>query len=316
MKKMYSTIAVLAISSMVIFSSCSKNDDEAPVATGTPESSIALNENTNTNEDDTLFVNRTKGSALIQVSAVSKTTTDMKRIYVYKKVTTTGSIGSYTTYNGSGFKQDSDNNYYFEIPNDQRNNTALNLTITLTANNAGAVMDEYYFAFTSIANYGGPGTATGLLVGPAQIYVAYGLLTETAGHRLNNIKGPNSGAFDLQTLTNKAASASAAGKDMIDSDSSTANWDKAFFAGTSSTLYVQLASTFDYTNATDVSIAAAYILGTKLGTQLNVANGNMYVAKLRGGNDYALIKVTSILDETGPTGPGQNNEYMEFSVKK
>lgn len=317
MKKIYSTVAVLAISSLALFSSCKKDDGEDPITPASPEVTVALNENLKMSDKDTLFVKRDKLTANIQVSAVANTTTDMKRIYVYKKSATTSSAGSYDTYNGSGFKQDADDNYYYEIPNDQRNNAVLNLTVNLNANNIAAVADEYYFVFTTDAKYGGPGTSTGLLVGPAQIFIAYGKLSETTGHRISNIKGPNSGAFNLLTLTNQAASSSAAGKDMIDHDSTTATWDKAFFAGTSSTTYVKISSPFDYANATDVSIALAYAAGTALSTQLDVVTGDMFVAKVRGvNNSFVLIKVTSISDESGPTGPGNNGEFMEFSVKK
>ncbi len=302
------------MSAFVLFSSCSK-DGEDPINPASAEITVALNENTNMSEKDTLFVKRDKMSANIQVSAVAKTTTDLRRIYIYKKVSTTSASGSYETYNGSGFSKDTDDNYYYDIPNDQRNNAVLNFTVNLNANNITAKTDEYYVVFTDGTPYGGPGSPDGLLIGPAQIYIAYGDLSETTGHRLNNIQGPNSGAFNLSTLSNEPASAIAGNKDMVDSDATTALWDKSFAAG-NTTKFVKVSSGFNYAHATDLTIKDAYVAGTKLSTVLDVATGDMYVAKLRDLDNYVLIKVTSISNDSDGTGSGKNNEYMEFSVKK
>ena len=319
MKKIYSTAAIIALCALTLFSSCKKTeDDEIMMTPVNPESSVLLNETTNTTGSDTLFVKRDKISALIQVTGVSKTTTDMKRIYVYKKSSTTSSAGVYETFNSAGFKQDNAQNYYYDIPGDQRNNTRLTLTVSLNANNPVAATDEYYFAFTDGTNFAGPTNTAGILLGPAKIFIVYGLLTETTGHRINNIKGPNSGAFDLFTLTNKAAADLATGKDMIDYDETTPTWDKSFSSGTSGTLYAKLPSNFDYQNATDITIKAAYTLANNaIDTQEGVVAGNMYVANIRGtSTSYALVRVSFISNETGATGAGNNNEYMEFSVKK
>lgn len=319
MKKIYSSIAILAIASMALFSSCSNNgDDPTPVLPSTPDVKVALNETTNTSASENIYVSREKTSLNLQVSAVSKTTTDMRRIYVFKKSTLTTTAGDYAAVNGTGFKKDG-NNYYYDIPANERNNTVLNLTVSLIGGNTLAKSDEYYFAFTDGTSFGGPADTDGMLVGPAQIFIYYGKLSETTGHRLNNIFGPNSGAFDLVTLKNKAASEAATGKDMLDYDAvtSTALWSKSFDAGTSGTLYAKLPSDFDYDNATDISIKEAYTTAANAtGTQIGVAAPNMFVAKLRGTETYALIKVTSISDETGSIGNPNNAEFMEFSVKK
>ena len=146
--------------------------------------------------------------------------------------------------------------------------------------------------------------------------IVYGVLAETTGHRLNNIKGPNPGAFDLENLVNRAVSDAADGKDMVDFDDTTPLWDKSFYAGTSGTLFAKIPDNFDYANATDMSIKAAYDAANNANSkQSSVAKDYMYVAKYNG-TKYALIKITSISDETGSTGPENNKEYMEFSVKK
>ncbi|WP_018342452.1 hypothetical protein [Cytophaga aurantiaca] len=322
MKKIYSTIAVLAISSLSLLSSCSKDDSDGPINPASPESTVSLNENTNTSGSDTLYVKRDKMNAVIQVNGVSKSTTDMKRIYVYKKSSTvSGAVvtpGSYATYNGgSGFSQDANNNYYYDIPADQKNNASLTLTVPLAANNAAA-FDEYYFAFTDGTSFDGPSNTSGLLLGPAKIYIAYGVLSEANGYRVNNIYGPNSGAFDLATLTNKSASDPVSDKDMVDADpiTQTAVWSQSFEAA-NSTLFAKIPSSFDYANATDISIKAAYALAANAtGTQSAVTAGNLYVAKLRNLDQYVLIKITYMSTESGSVGTGNNGEFMEFSVKK
>ena len=314
MKKICSTIAVLAISSLALLSSCSKHSDN-PITPASPEAVVSLNENTNKTGSDSLFVKRDKTSAVIQVNGVSKTSTDMKRIYVYK-LTTTSSAGAYITYNSSGFTKDVNDNYYYDIPSDQKNNATLTLNIPLNGSNTTAISDEYYFAFTDGTPFGGPTNTTGLLLGAARIFIAYGLLNETTGNRINNIQGPNSGAFNLITLTNKSATDPAIDKDMIDADATTALWDKSFNSS-SGTLFAKLPKNFDYTNATDISIKAAYASSNQINTQTGIVVGDMYVANVRGTNtSYVLIKVTFISEETNGTGDGNNNEYMEFSVKK
>jgi hypothetical protein len=316
MKKIYSTIAILAISSLALLSSCSndKKKDSSSVKPASPDAVVSVNESTNKTGADTIYVERAKLTATIQVNAVSTITSDMQRIYIAKKTSTTNStVSSY--YDGGGWKKDIYNRFYYEIPADERNNTSITLTVNLNANNSAALVDEYSFFFTDAPSDGGSGPFSKILVGPAKVFIYYGLLSETKGHKLNNMKGTNSGAFNLYDLKNEAASASLGNKDMIDADSSTAAWDKSFAAG-NATKFVKLSNNFDYTNATDLSIVTAYAAGTPKDAQLNIATGNMFVAKVRGLNFYTLIKVTSISEENNGTGIGKNNEFMQFSVKK
>lgn len=315
MQKIYSTIAVLAISALALISSCSKKNDGG-VKPVSPDAVVSVNESVNKTNADTLYVKRDKLTATIQVNAVSTINSDMQRIYILKKTRSITSTSDYVPYNGGvNFKKDDDDYYYYEIPTDQRNNTSITLTVTLNANNSTAVFDEYYFVFTDAPADGGSGGPSAIFVGPAKIFIYYGLLSETKGHKLNNMKGTNSGAFNLVDLKNEPASAIAGYKDMIDADSSTAAWDKSFTSGNES-MFVKLPNSFDYMNATDLSIVDAYAAGNAKDAQLNVATGDMFVAKLRGLNSYTLIKVTSISEENNGTGTGKNNEYMQFSVKK
>ena len=317
MKKIYSTIAVLAISSLALLSSCSKDKkNDGSVKPASPDAVVSVNESTNKTGADTIYVERAKLTATIQVNAVSSITTDMQRIYILKRTRTTTSLGKMVTYNGGvTFKKDDADYYYYEIPTDQRNNTSITLTVNLNANNSAALVDEYHFVFTDAPANGGSGGPSVSLVGPAKIFIYYGLLSETKGHKLNNMKGTSSGAFNLVDLKNEIPSANSGNKDMVDADSSTAVWDKSFATG-NGTMFVKLSNNFDYTNATDLSIVAAYASGGAKNAQLNVTTGDMFVVKLRSSNSYALIKVTSISEETNGTGTGKNNEFKQFSVKK
>lgn len=318
MQKIYSTIAVLAISSLALLSSCSKKNDGSSVKPVYPDAVISVNESVKKTNADTIYVKRDKLTATIQVNAVSTITSDMKRFYILKRTSTTNSTSNYATYNaGVNFKKDNDGYYYYEIPTDQRNNTSITLTVNLNTNNSIAVFDEYYFIFTDAPADGGSGGPSVVLVGPAKVFIYYGLLSETKGYKLHNTQGTNSnsGAFNLVDLKNEPTVASPGNKDMIDADATTAAWDKSFTTESGS-MFVKLPNNFDYTNATDLSIVAAYTSGTAKNSQLNIATGDMFVARLRGLNFYTLIKVTSISEETNGTGTGKNNEFMVFSVKK
>jgi len=107
MKKHLNMRLLIVFLAFITILSCKKKDDESTVTPIYPESTVALNEVTGkTSGRDSLFVKRDKTSAIIQVSATSKTTTDMKRIYVFKKSTFTTAAGAYETYKDASFKKD------------------------------------------------------------------------------------------------------------------------------------------------------------------------------------------------------------------
>jgi len=277
-----------------------------------PESAVALNENTKPSGNDSLYVTRIKLTATLQVSAISNGSTDMKRIYVFKKsVISTSDTAKYHSYNKDvRFQQDGKNNYYYAIPSDQKNNAVLNLIVNCDTVKADtAVVDQYYFVFTDNTDFDTTSNTKGILVGPAQIHIIYGALTETTGFRINNALGIKPSIFDLVALTNRTAKDTAIVKDM---KATPTGWDKSFYCDTSLTMYAKMPTGFDYTHATDLVIKKAYYGNSPAKIQTNVVTGDLFVAKIRAKENYALIHVTYISDP----GSGGNTEYMEFSVKK
>lgn len=313
LKKVCSHIAIIGI--LAFFVSCkNKGDGIIPIY---PESSIALNETSKATSSDSIYVTRAKLTATVQVSALSKGSTEMKRIYVFKKSTTTLKTGDYETYPDASFKKDGHNKYYYAIPADQKNNAVLNLFLNLTTGKVKAdtaVVDDYYFAFTDDRDFDTPSNPAGMLVGPAEIRIVYGALTETTGYRINNAKSTKPSSFDLTTLTNKTLLNVDSLKDMkVNVVGPDSLWEKSFIGGSSKTLYAKIPSSFNYTYATDLDIKKTYFEATnKTAIQANVATGDMFIARIRNKETYALIKVTYISDP----GSGTNTEYMEFSVKK
>lgn len=124
-----------------------------------------------------------------------------------------------------------------------------------------------------------------------------------------NFIGPNQGAWDLVANTGKSSGDAAADKDMINSSTVSAGWVNAWAAG-NSTLFVK-ANSFDYTAGTLEDAQTAYAGGTASATVTAPAANDIYIAKLRGGSNYAVIKITSVTETAS-----DNLDKINFSYKK
>jgi hypothetical protein len=142
-----------------------------------------------------------------------------------------------------------------------------------------------------------------------------------------HILGAKQGAWDLVANAGVSEGSTATryvgtNKDMINVENTAVGaFEKKFVAG-NTTRFVK-ATGFDYTNATLEAAKAAYTAGTALGeaggttlatlkSPVTCALGEIYVAKLRGADNYAVIKIEEILDD----GATSNNDYIKFSYKK
>ncbi len=133
-----------------------------------------------------------------------------------------------------------------------------------------------------------------------------------------NKLGSQSGAYDLNTDANVASSETA---DMQNPTDLTSKVDNNFFAGWTSettTRFVK-ANDFDYATGTVEAAITAYA-GTKLETvganydtdEANAVKINdIYVAKIRDTDEYALIKVTAV-----NVTADDNDDKITFSYKK
>ncbi|MCB0537297.1 MAG: hypothetical protein KDE33_07180 [Bacteroidetes bacterium] len=131
-----------------------------------------------------------------------------------------------------------------------------------------------------------------------------------------HIGGTEKGAYDLVAETQLAASANDANKDMLNSDIAGDPFSGSWKTGTGNgTRYVK-ANSFDYANGTVEDATTYYNSGANILSQAqNPQAGDIFIAKLRGGNDYALIKVVSIDPNDNTCGCG-NKGKITFSFKK
>lgn len=124
-----------------------------------------------------------------------------------------------------------------------------------------------------------------------------------------NIIGPNKGAWDLVSDQGVSVNEPDANKDMKNTSTVNDGW-KNEWTSMNGTLFVK-ANSYNYANATLEAAITAYNAGTPSQTVTNPAANDIYIAKLRGGNNYVVIKVTNVVETTN-----DNLDKIEFSYKK
>ena len=125
--------------------------------------------------------------------------------------------------------------------------------------------------------------------------------------------GNGNGAYDLANNTAMMMGDDAANKDMINTTAGSGDpfvfgWESGAGNGTE---FVKAAG-YDYANATVESAAAAYAAGTASTEVADVAIGDVYVAKLRGGSEYCVIYI----EDASDTDPKSGEGYISFTYKK
>lgn len=149
---------------------------------------------------------------------------------------------------------------------------------------------------------------------PAEKALAY----EATGSVLGNKIGPATAKSAWSLVTNqRKAFDEDSDSDMQNPSIATGTvaqqWIKGW-DGESETMFVKLANTYDYANATVEKITAAYVLGTPTKTVRDLVVGQIYVAKLRNKAAYAIIKITKV-DNAVASGSSRIEE-IQFSYKK
>ncbi|MBN2681043.1 MAG: hypothetical protein JXR58_00920 [Bacteroidales bacterium] len=124
-----------------------------------------------------------------------------------------------------------------------------------------------------------------------------------------NLIGPNQGAWDLVANTGLSSSAADANKDMKNTTTVSTGWTNAWTAA-NATMFVK-ANSFDYAAGTLEDATTAYGAGTATGTVSDPAVNDIYIAKLRGGTNYVVIKVTGVT-----VTASDNLDKISFSYKK
>ncbi len=130
-----------------------------------------------------------------------------------------------------------------------------------------------------------------------------------------HIAGTLEGAYNLVDkgpTAGTGASADPAKQDMKNTDAAGDPFTGSWTAG-NATLFVQ-DNSFDYDNATDEAAAASYTAGTA-GANVNDPDvGDIYIAKLRGTSEYAVIQITEI-DPNNTSGGAGNPGKITFNFK-
>ena len=150
------------------------------------------------------------------------------------------------------------------------------------------------------------------------------LTNEKTNDTVWNITGPNRGAFDLLLGATVGAAGAENTKDLKDLSNAAVldapahptevKFPKMWGSGSGTTF--SAASGFDYANATDSSAIKAYNAGAKATTTPVLATGNIIIAKVRGGTQYAVIKITGVVEVFGVAPvTSDNKDYILFDYK-
>ena len=130
-----------------------------------------------------------------------------------------------------------------------------------------------------------------------------------------HIQGSLKGAWDLVSDSAMSASNAEANKDMKNTDAAAATFTGSWTTGTGNdTKYVK-ANSYAYATATVEGAAAAFAAGTSNSSVSNPAANDIYIAKLRGGSNYAVIKIITV-DPTNNDCNCNNKGKITFNYKK
>lgn len=313
MKKAMNYTAVLLAAAVTFLSSCKKTEDDPAPDSLVADVSLSMNETNGTGTDNEDFYVNYSDNAVLEVTAVTTTSSDMKRLYIYKEEDN----GAKTNVGLSGFKTDGNNNYYYDIPNDSKNNFTLKREVTVSSNTS-RVTDVYYFYFTDNSNFNVASPGSDLVIGPGTITLIYpDFKSKFSDKKLYNVCSSMApGAYDLQNMANVTATVDGGGNITIGSGADMAQQTGVANCGTfngwvgqNSTAFVK-SNSFDVANASTASVTAAYAAGTPTSTVTGVAVGDIYIAKLKGTTEYAVIKVTGVSSIAG------NDDFYTFDVYK
>lgn len=151
------------------------------------------------------------------------------------------------------------------------------------------------------------------------LYVTLGavVLTETSGHQFyhGNSAVHGESAFDLETRVPVLASVDSARRDVQDVPvSSSATEMSRTWRSPAGGRFVRF-NEFDYANATDISLEAAFLAGVPSETISDVQVGDMILVRLGSLPDtqrfYAVMKIMDVIDEPGTA---DNDRYV-FNMK-
>lgn len=285
--KMIATRFAWLLSIGIIVSSCSDDDDGDPNA---PDPILTLTELTTGESDGNATV--TPGTTLQFMWDARKANDDLETFEI--SMSGPNAISPVPTSNQG-------NTFPYDIANADDELYIDTLTIT-----AGTFSGVTTYSFTVTDKNGSTVTKT------FDITVVQVMNTTVTG-AFFHIQGSLQGSYDLVNDTAVSATEPDNVKDMRNTDLAaatfTGSWESA-----NSTEFVK-DNSFDYANASVQSATAAFAAGTASTTVVNPANGDIYIAKLRGSAQYAVIQITNV-DPTDNTCNCGNPGKITFDYKK
>ncbi|WP_299253737.1 hypothetical protein [uncultured Cytophaga sp.] len=314
-------IHILILLIATVLFSCKKGGDNIGATIITVDKGAALFDY-QTSFKDTLYVTRDKLTAYFRVSANTQNlNVEMKRLYIFKRNLDNPSTPAvYTSVEGVNNNKDAHDNYYYKIPSASSYNSSSDISVYLRAYDKTAIEEEYFFVYTTDADYTDPSSTDGIVIGPIQFYVKYGKLVEYKGLKLYNHAYNDSIYFSNYDVVNLGFLYQIAADADVDISEKTANTQLFLgkFKARNNTTFVKAPANFPYSNATDTEVAKFYSEGTPFSeTPDSIKIGEVYLMKIRDAQyQYAAMKILYIVPENGKVGLGYNSEYFLFNLKK
>jgi len=323
MKKIAYYLSAALLVSATILSSCKKTDDPVPTPQS-PDVSLTIDENNPgaTDKEYTVFTTDTR--KVIEVRSKTVPNNSMRRVYVYKtEKAKDGNASDPENQNVAGSSTDDEGNHYIAIPDGERNNYALKISVDID-NDESRDEDVYYFYFTDDTDFDVEDQGDDVVYGPGTITLIYdSKLTRSTNAKIYSIcNADQDAAYNLTSFEMVGTSVNANGEihiesgadftnqgdegDAADCDAFRKGWD-----GQNGTTYKKAPAGFGYDNATHNDLDEAFnalTLPIPSATVNDIAVGDIYIAKLRNADNYAVIKITSITEGT--------NSFFEFSAKR
>jgi len=288
MKKI-TKLAFYALSSVIMFSACNDDEDKDPPQVSVAELTQGLNNNEISVTPNTLLTFRW--------NAVKVGTGDDLSSFEIIQQGANVTIPLPQTFTGRTIP-------FTSLPNSLSDRYVDTITI-----NAGANMGITEYTFKATDKGGQTGMVTvRVTVGPGTTPLA-----TVKNGMFYHVAGSLQGAWDLVADALVGASGPNANKDMNNTNAAGSPFNGTW-KSENNTTYVK-GNNFDYDNATIESAAAAYAAGASSTTVTSPAVGDMYIAKIRGGNSYTVIKITA-LDANDNTCACGNRGKISFEYKK
>ncbi len=289
MKKLFA-ISLIVLAGATIFTSCKKDDETAPAPSISFQNGTTSLVFTGTNSVDINVTFAAEGKIeTVKLTGPSLTGTGTTTSDITSKMGTSGTDNA---------KNQTSATYIFQVSSADlllafANHTSLTYTFEVTDQNSSST--------------------TGTFTVTMQAQTTPLAYENTSGEIWNAI-GTNFGGWDLGANVGVSGSSTSADLYNTTTAQTTNAWAKEWASRTGSK-FVKASTSFDYTNATVESATAEYAAGTEL-TTVTPSTGEVYITKIKGGTNYAVIKVGTITETPAPANGGDNLDKIAFSYKK